>query len=99
MVWGVRARTTLLAAALVLITLAATGAALVAAQRHTLVESVDEVLERQASAIAKQVDSGSLPEVLAGQGDDDAFAQVIDAPGHVVTETTTSPGRLDLTLP
>ena len=99
MVWGVRARTTLLAAALVLITLAVTGAALVAAQRHTLVESVDEALERQGSVVAKQVDDRSVPEVLAGQGDDDAFAQVIDASGHIVAESTTSPGHLDLALP
>jgi signal transduction histidine kinase len=99
MVWGVRARTTLLAAALVLISLAVTGAALVAAQRHTLVESVDEALERQGSVVANQVDDRSLPEVLAGQGDDDAFAQVIDASGHIVAETTTSPDGLDLALP
>lgn len=99
MVWGVRARTTLLAAALVLVMLAVTGVALVAAQRHTLVESVDEALERQASAVAKQVDDRLLPEVLAGQGDDDAFAQVIDTSGQLVAETTTSPGRFELALP
>ena len=99
MVWGVRARTTLLAAALVLIMLAMTGVALVAAQRHTLVESVDEALEHHASTIVKQVDDGSLPEILASEGDDDAFAQVVDASGHVVAESTASPGRLELALP
>lgn len=99
MVWGVRARTTLLAAALVLVSLAVTAVALVAAQRHTLVESVDEALERQGSAVAKQLDDRSLPDVLAGQGDDDAFTQVIDASGRIVAQTTTSPGRLDLALP
>ena len=99
MVWGVRARTTLLAAALVLIMLVLTGAALVAAQRHTLVESVDETLERHASTIAKQVDDGSLPEILASEGDDDAFAQVVEASGRLVAETATAPGPLDMTLP
>jgi signal transduction histidine kinase len=99
MVWGVRARTTLLAAALVLLALAVTGVALVAAQRHTLVESVDEALERQGSVVASQLDDRSLPKVLPGQGDDDAFAQVIGASGDIVAETTTSPGRLDLALP
>ena len=53
MVWGVRARTTLLAAALVLVTLVVTGVALVAAQRHALLESVDEALEQQADTIAE----------------------------------------------
>jgi len=99
MVWGVRARTTLLAATLVLIMLALTGAALVASQRHTLVESVDEGLEHHASAVSKQVDDGSIPEILASEGDDDAFAQVVDASGHLVAETTTSPGPLELALP
>lgn len=99
MVWGVRARTTLLAAALVLISLVMTGAALVAVQRHTLVESVDETLERQGNTIASQLDDRSLPEVLTGQGDDDAFAQVIDVSGRIVAETATSPGGLDLPLP
>ena len=99
MVWGVRARTTLLAAALVLVTLALTGVALVAAQRHTLVASVDEALERHASAIARQVDDRTLSDVLSGQGDDDAFSQVIDASGHVVAATTTSPRKLDVALP
>jgi signal transduction histidine kinase len=99
MVWGVRARTTLLAAALVLVTLALTGVALVAAQRHTLVASVDEALERHGSAIAKQVDARTLSDVLSDQGDDDAFSQVIDASGHVVAATTTSPRKLDVALP
>lgn len=99
MVWGVRARTTLLAAALVLISLVMTGAALVAVQRHTLVESVDETLERQGNTIASQLDDRSVPEVLTGQGDDDAFAQVIDVSGRIVAETATSPGGLDLPLP
>ncbi|MDX6231740.1 MAG: hypothetical protein QOH68_708 [Nocardioidaceae bacterium] len=99
MVWGVRARTTLLAAALVLVTLALTGVALVAAQRHTLVASVDEALERHGSAIAKQVDERTLSDVLSDQGDDDAFSQVIDASGHVVAATTTSPRKLDVALP
>ena len=99
MVWGVRARTTLLAAALVLITLAVTGVALVAAQRHTLLESVDEALDHQADTIASQLKSQTPPEVLGTHSDDDAFSQVIDASGRIVAETATSPGSLDLPLP
>lgn len=99
MVWGVRARTTLLATALVLLTLAVTGTALVVSQRHTLIESVDETLAREGSVVAKQLKDSSVPEVLAGQGDDDAFAQVIDTSGRVVAETRTAPDELELALP
>ena len=99
MVWGVRARTTVLATAIVLVTLLLTGVALVESQRHTLTDSVDETLQRQSAAIAADVDRGPLPAVIPGQGDDDAFAQVIDISGRIVAATTTSPGKLDLPLP
>lgn len=99
MVWGVRARTTVLATALVLVTLVVTGAALVASQRHTLTDTVDEVLQRQSATIADDVDAGGVPEVIEGQGDDDAFAQVIDPSGDVIAATTNAPGRLDVPLP
>src|SRR5215204_5370079 len=99
MVWGVRARTTVLATALVLVMLVLTGAALVASQRHTLTDTVDEVLQRESATIADDVDTGTMPEVIEGQGDDDAFAQVIGPSGDIVAATTNAPGRLDVPLP
>lgn len=90
MVWSVRSRITLMAAAVVLIVLGVTGAALVAAQRAVLTDNVDEVLERHAAAISVQIDNGTIPRRLAGQGDEEAFARVVDSSGHVIASTVTS---------
>lgn len=99
MLGGVRARTTVVAAVLVLVTLAIAGAALVASQRKTLTDNVDEVLARQNATIVDLVDAGHLTKALPGQGDDEAFAQVLDLSGAVVAATANSPGGLDLERP
>ena len=73
---SVRARVTLAATVIVLLVLAGTGAALVAAQSAVLTDNVDEVLTRNAQTIADELDavtrSGSIPgmgdEVVRGGG-------------------------------
>ncbi|MES1170583.1 MAG: HAMP domain-containing protein, partial [Leifsonia sp.] len=85
---SVRARVTMAATVIVLLVLAGTGAALVAAQSAVLTDNVDEVLARNGQAIAEELDtvmqSGSIP----GVGDDDAFGHVIDGSGQVLASTT-----------
>ncbi|TFD45668.1 HAMP domain-containing histidine kinase [Cryobacterium frigoriphilum] len=88
---GVRGRITLLATVVVLIVLAGTGAALSAVQRSVLTDSVDEVLQRQISEIVAQIDAGTLPPILAGQGDDESYGQVTDAAGRIVAATRVTP--------
>jgi signal transduction histidine kinase len=89
--WGVRGRITVVATVVVLLVLTAAGGSLIAAQRAVLTDSVDEVLQRQATTIARQVDAGRLPSSLPGQGDEEAFAQVIDDAGRVVASTSYTP--------
>lgn len=91
MMTGVRGRTTLVATAVVFIVLAATGGALIAAQRTVLTDNVDEVLQRNATAIVRQIDANTLTEPIPGQGDEEAFAQVIDGSGEVVASTPYMP--------
>lgn len=95
-VWGVRSRTTLWATLLVLVTLVLAGAALVASQRHTLTDNVDEVLSRQNTQIARDIDKGTLGNRLAGQGDDESFALIVDPSGAVTASTTNSPTTAEL---
>jgi signal transduction histidine kinase len=90
MVWNVRSRVTVLATAVVLAVLAVTGTALIIAQRQVLTDNVDEVLQVHSAEIARQIDAGTLPAVILGQGDDDAFAFVVDA-GVTVASTQREP--------
>lgn len=99
MVGGMRGRTTLLATALVLATLVLAGAALVASQRRTLTDNVDEVLARQNARIARDVDAGTLDSPIAGQGDDESFAQIVDSSGRTTAATATTPGDLGVAAP
>lgn len=88
MIWGVRSRTTVLATLLVLVTLVVAGTALVASQRRTLTDSVDEVLARQSDRITANLDAG---QAIAAQGDDESFALVVNAKGQVTASTANAP--------
>jgi signal transduction histidine kinase len=91
MMTGVRGRITLVATVVVFIVLAGTGGSLIAAQRTVLTDNVDEVLQRNAAAIARQIDANTLSEQIPGQGDEEAFAQVMDGSGEVVASTPYTP--------
>ncbi|MCU1445617.1 cell wall metabolism sensor histidine kinase WalK [Cryobacterium sp.] len=94
MVWGVRGRITTVAAVVVLLVLTLTGIALAASQRLVLIENIDEVLGRQSAAIENEYDSGQLPAVIPGSGDEEAFVLVVDGSGRVVASTDYAfPGR------
>ena len=96
MPWGMRGQITLLATLVVLLVLTAMAFALVGSQRSVLTDSVDEVLERQSAAIATQLDAGTLPlaGALVGQGDDEAFAEVLDDAGRSIAATQNVPGAV-----
>jgi signal transduction histidine kinase len=78
---------TVAATVIVLLVLAATGVAVVAAQSAVLTDNVDEVLVRNAQSIQAQLDvaveTGSIP----GLGDDDAFGHVLGQSGEVLAST------------
>ncbi len=84
---SVRARVTLAATLIVLLVLAATGVALVAAQSAVLTDNVDEVLIRDSQAIEAQLDDVTRTGTIPGMGDDDAFGHVVDGSGNVVAST------------
>jgi signal transduction histidine kinase len=94
-VWGVRGRITSVAAAVVLIVLAFTGAALIGAQRLILTDNVDEVLERQITAIEHDIDAGRLGTIIPGQGDGESFALVVGTDGNPLASTSQTFGGED----
>ncbi|MCU1443243.1 MAG: putative sensor histidine kinase TcrY [Cryobacterium sp.] len=104
MLASVRARITVVATVVVLVVLAATGAALITAQRSVLTDSVDEVLAQHSRTVARELDAGaldsrSLGQVIPAQGDDEAFAQVVDASGRIVASTARSFDGAELSAP
>ena len=88
---GIRARITSLSAVAVLVVLVAAAVALVTAQRMILTDSVDEVLDRHASALEQFVRTDMIPPVTPGQGDDDSFAAIVERSGPHVSETAGFP--------
>jgi signal transduction histidine kinase len=94
MLSGIRARTTVVAATLVLLVLAVAGFALVTAQRAVLTDSVDEVLGRRADAVIAAIEGTPSPDgggvvavALPGDGDEESWAVVVDASGTAVAST------------
>lgn len=106
MLSGIRARTTVVAATLVLLVLTVAGFALVTAQRAVLTDSVDEVLDRRAEAVIAAVEGSPSPDggggvvvTLPGDGDEESWAVVVDASGSAVAETEQGSRGIRLTAP
>ena len=87
MTFGVRSRITILATVVVLLVLSLTGIALVASQRTVLTDNVDEVLQRHSEEVEFAIVAGGPIGVLPGQGDDEAFARVLDREGRLIAST------------
>jgi signal transduction histidine kinase len=86
--WGsVRARITVVATAVVAVTLIVASLALMAAVRHSLLESQDELSKARALELAEQARDGTLPDVVTSVGDD-GVAQVVDSSGHVLAASS-----------
>jgi signal transduction histidine kinase len=90
---SVQRRVTALATATVLLVLAITGVALVLVQRHVMVSDLDDRLYQRSAELLRAVERGTVPDVLTGQGDDDAGAQVVDADGRVLAATANLRGE------
>jgi signal transduction histidine kinase len=80
-----RFRITALATLAVAAVLALTAVGLVVTQRRVLTDNLDESLQQEAAAIADDWSTGQMPSTLAPVGDDDAFAQLVDDDGRVVS--------------
>jgi signal transduction histidine kinase len=94
----VRFRITAIAALAVATLLVVTAAGLVITQRRLLLESLDESLEQEATAISDAWAAGSVPPTLAPVGDDDAVAQVV-VDGDVTQATANARGVPPLAVP
>ena len=86
--WGsVRARITLIATLVVAATLIGAALALMAAVRHNLVASQDELSKARAIELAQEAAHGHLPDVITSVGDN-GVAQVVDDSGHVLAASS-----------
>jgi signal transduction histidine kinase len=81
---SVRVRITLAAVLVVGIALAAGGAWVVGAQRHSLAQDVDTAARLRSRDIAATIADGDFPHVLAVPRGDENLVQVVDAQGRVV---------------
>jgi signal transduction histidine kinase len=99
LLWGsVRARITLVATVVVAATLIGAAVALMAAVRHNLVASQDQLSKAHAIELAQQAAHGQLPEVITSVGDNDV-AQVVDESGHVLGATSGLQGAGPIAAP
>jgi signal transduction histidine kinase len=96
----VRSRLTLLAAALVAVTLIVSAAGLVMLDQRLLVRAIDETLVQRADNIEADVARGAIAAALRSEGDhEDSFMQIIDGNGLVVAATTNVASLPALTRP
>jgi signal transduction histidine kinase len=82
-----RVRLTAIATIVVVVALVATGIALLVMQRRVLTAKVDESLLRQNADLARIYASSSPASAVEMAGDDDAFAQIVDARSRVIGAT------------
>jgi len=90
---SVQLRITALATLTVLVVLAVTGFALLAAQRHVLTAAVDEGVADNADRIEGLAAAGELPAAITGLGEDDTVAQVVAADGQIVAASANVEGE------
>ncbi len=86
-----RFRITALATVVVVVVLVLAGAGVVAAQKRSLTEDLNENLSQAAANIEAAIEGGQVPKVLGGFGDDDALAQIVAADGEVLAATPNVP--------
>jgi signal transduction histidine kinase len=86
--WGsVRARITVISTVVVAATLVGAALALMAAVRHNLVASQDELSKARAIELAQDAAHGHLPSVITSVGDN-GVAQIVDDSGHVLAASS-----------
>lgn len=82
--WGIRSRITATATIAVAVVLVVTSIALTLVQRRLLTDDLDESLATHSAAVENAIARGTVDGPLAGQGDDDAIAQVVRDDGTVI---------------
>lgn len=90
---SVRFRVTALATLAVVAVLALTGVVLVTVQTRLLTENLDEAIAIHVDGLATRAQAGDLATEVAGPGDDDSVAQVVDEGGRVVAASPNIAGR------
>ena len=95
---GIRLRITAFATLTVAVVMLSAGLALVVVQERLLTNNLDEILQSHSENIEREFLAGSLPQVLAQQGSDDAVAQVVFA-STVLASTKNMSGQHALELP
>jgi len=90
---SVRLRITFVAALVVFVVLAATGVALVTAQRRLLTEHLEDALRQRADVVSALVSSGRAADAVTDDADEDLLAQVVGPTGDVVSASWQLEGR------
>lgn len=94
---SVRVRTTIGATLVVALALALAGVAITMILRDTMLGNVDASLRLRGTDIGAIIESGTLPEAVAIEGDEDGFVQIVDADGNVVAASSNIDGEPELT--
>lgn len=89
---SVRARTTALATAVVVIALAVGAASLLGVLRSALIDGIDDSARLRALDLAALAAADALPPTITGGAEDD-IAQVVDSSGRVLASTANAEGR------
>lgn len=96
---SVRFRVTAAATTAVLVLMVLVSVLVVTVQRRTLTATLEEGLERTAADVAVAVAGGDVTSAPPAYGDDDAFAQVVDADGRVLAASPNLEGSGPVVAP
>lgn len=94
--WGVRARVTIAASAVLAAVLAIGAVALVALVHQSLLANLDSAASTRAQDISSLVSGASVPETLPAQPDDSNLIQVVDSSNSVVSASANVVGELPI---
>ncbi len=94
---SVRVRTTAGATIIVAVALIIAGLGLTMVLRDTMLGNIDASLRLRGTDIGAIIESGTLPEAVAIEGEEDGFVQIVDADGNVLAASSNIQGEPELT--
>jgi len=94
---SVRVRTTVGATFIVALALAVAGLGVVTVLRRSMIDNIDDSLRLRGADITAIVESGTLPDDAAIEGDEDGFVQIVDSAGNVLAASRNIDGEPELT--
>ena len=94
--WGVRARVTIAASAVLAIIVTLGGIALVALVHQSLIANLDSAASTRARDISSLLSSASLPATLPTQAEDSNLIQIVDSSNSVVAASANVVGELPI---